>query len=61
MALGAEADSGGAALLGGAFLGGALGGAEDAPACCSAACWTSTAKAHSAALAGVAAEGEVGA
>eukprot|EP00964_Phaeocystis_antarctica_P044878 scaffold25797_cov55-Phaeocystis_antarctica.AAC.2 len=61
LALGAEADSGGAALLGGTFLGGALGGAEDAPASCSAACWTSTAKAHAAALAGVAAEGDVGA
>ena len=54
LALGAEADSGGAALLGGAFLHGALGGAEDAPACCSAACWTSTAEAHAAASASVA-------
>eukprot|EP00964_Phaeocystis_antarctica_P161604 scaffold133460_cov99-Phaeocystis_antarctica.AAC.1 len=60
LALGTEADSGGAALLSGAFLGGALGGAEDAPACRSAACWTSTAEAHAAALAGVA-EGVVGA
>eukprot|EP00964_Phaeocystis_antarctica_P137301 scaffold101817_cov63-Phaeocystis_antarctica.AAC.1 len=60
LALGAEADSGGAALLSGAFLGGALGGAEDAPACRSATCWTSTAEAHAAAFAGVA-EGVVGA
>eukprot|EP00964_Phaeocystis_antarctica_P008931 scaffold4843_cov42-Phaeocystis_antarctica.AAC.2 len=59
-ALGAEADSGGAALLGGAFLDGALGGTEDAPACCSVACWTSTAEAHAEALAG-SAEGVVGA
>ena len=59
LALGAEADSGGAALLSGAFLGGALG-AEDAPACRSATCWTSTAEAHAAAFAGVA-EGVVGA
>ena len=54
LALGAEADSGGAALLSGAFLGGALGGAEDASACRSAACWASTAEAHAAALAGAA-------
>ena len=60
LALGAEADSGGAALLSGAFLGGALGGAEDASACRSAACWASTAEAHAAVLAGVA-EGVVGA
>ena len=44
LALGVEADSGGAALLGAvAFLGGAVGGAEDAPAFCSATCWTWTA------------------
>eukprot|EP00964_Phaeocystis_antarctica_P147940 scaffold114670_cov52-Phaeocystis_antarctica.AAC.3 len=62
LALGAEADSGGggAALLSGTFLGGASGGAEDAPACRSAACWASTAEAHAAALTGVA-EGIVGA
>eukprot|EP00964_Phaeocystis_antarctica_P014471 scaffold7966_cov51-Phaeocystis_antarctica.AAC.5 len=56
LALGADADSGGAALLGSAFSGGAVGGAEDALACCStqlAACWTSTAEAHAAALVSV--------